>query len=316
MRFDQTLGLLKESDPARGMPPTLPVDTDRTLESIIHRISGPAPVASPPQRRRRRLRPLLATVTGSAAAVAIAVLLLTGTPTGTRSAWANEVVVRATAFLHRGINHALYTDVITIARPGGPTARTVSGQAVTWQYGTEMAETTWSLRPRRREIEDTVVRGRKIATFIAANNTIRESLNPPGRISYSPLLMPLMGLSPILVQRLHLTPMSLATAGPKQASKLMIALLHTRGVHVKHATLHGEPMIRLTDTNWSGSIYLNPRTYAPREIYWTHAPGTTKFGDETVIINSYRAIKPSQLPRNVFNVSLRHPTATVQHAKS
>ena len=247
-------------------------------------------------RPRRWLRLSLAGV--ACVALAAVIIGVSGTlgGSGARVAWAKEVISRATAYLRSGAGLPLYSDAITIGRSS--TGRTVGDEAITWQYGNEVAETTWSLRPRRHLIEETVVRGRRIDIFVAANNTIQESLDPAREPigGYFQILSPLTQLGPKVVQQLHLTPGQLAagTAGPAQVDRLMIALIHMRGVRVHHAMLRAKPAIRLSDPNWSGTIYLDPRTYAPRAIQWTHALGTNRFGNSMMIINSYRTLEPSQ----------------------
>ena len=312
MRLDETLELLSANDPARGVPAPSAEKIDRALASILARTRADPSVRG--RHARRWFRPSVAAVSLVAAAVVVVTVVVPFGPTsGTQNAWAKKVVARATAFLLHSANSPLYTNVTTITRGGAPIQRTIISQALTWQYGNKMASTTWALRPRR-EIEDSVFSGRRVEIFVAATNTIRESLNPPdGSMVNSPILTALLQLSPPLAQRLHLVRDLATVTGPSAVSKLMIALMHSHGTHIAHTTLRGSAAIRLSNPSWSGAIYLNPLTYATREIYRTYVPGTTSHGSQTTIINKYETVKPNQLPRNLFNLKIRHPTAKVRH---
>ena len=303
MSSDGSFEMLRASDPARGFSEPTPAELDRVLEHILGRLQPPRAVRHP----RRWLRPVaLAAVCLSVAGVAVTMVL----PAGVQVAWARRVLDRATAFILSGSNKPLYTDVTTITRGGEPLRRVIAGRAVTWQYGPHISETTWTLHPHRREDEDSVANGRRIDIYIAATNTIQEDLNPKvGRIVYSPVLTTLTMLSPPLVQKLHLD--ITTVAGPSEVAKVMVALMRSPGVKVAHATLRGTPTIRLSDPQWSGVIYLDPITYAPREIYRTTVRGTTAHGSQTVLINAYRTIDSARIPRNLFNLRLRHPTAKI-----
>jgi hypothetical protein len=310
MRLDETLELLSANDPAQGMPAPSAEKIDRALASILARTQADPSMRG--RHARRWVGPSVAAVFLLAVAVVVAAVVVPFGPTsGAQNAWAKKVVARATAFLLHSASNPLYTDVTTITHGGAPVQRTITSQAVTWQYGNKMATTTWALGPRR-EIEDSVFSGRRVEIFVAATNTIRESLNPPeGSMSYSPVPA-LLQLSPTLFQRRHLV-RDLATAtGPAAVSKVMIALMHSRGTRIRRTTLRGSAAIRLSNSTWSGVVYLNPLTYAPREIYRTYVPGTTSHGSQTTIINTYRTVAPSQLPRNLFNLKIRHPTAKVR----
>lgn len=312
MRRGEALERLSASDPAQEMASVSVEELDRALASLLTRTRAEPYVR--PRHPQRWIRPSFAAASLLAIAAAVAAFLLPfGTSAGPQNAWAKTVLARASAFLRNRIDSPLYTDVTTITRGGAPVQRTRISEAVTWQYGNRLASTTWALHPRK-EIEESVFSGRRVEVFVAATNTIRESLNPPdGSIVYSPILSALLQLSPPLVQRLHLLQHLTSVAEPSAANKLMITLMHSHGTHVEHAMLRGSAAIRLSNPSWSGVIYLNPLTYATREIYRTYVPGTASHGSQTTIINTYRAVKPRQLPRNLFNLTAQHPGAKIRH---
>lgn len=305
--------------------------TDRLKDWVATELRSQPPKPTEPKRpsTRRRLlaiptpvnRRLRSPVTAAMSLVALGAGVLAfmvpfGASVGTHAAWARTVLTRASAFIRNSARGPLYTDVTTITRGGALARRTSISRAVTWQLGADVATTTRYLSPRRAEIEESVFRGRRVALFDPATNTIRESLNPRGgAMSYAPILQALTRLDPEQVQRLQLS-RDLAGrtgAGPSVVSKVMTSLMRSSGTRALRTRERGLGAIRLSNRAWAGVIYLSPKTYAPREIYWTNVPGSASHGSQTVIINAYREVKSSKFPHNIFDLTRRHPTAKIEH---
>jgi hypothetical protein len=306
--------------------------TDRLRDWVETELRSQPPKPTEPKRRstRRRLlgiltptvnRRLRSPLTAAVSLVALGAGVLAfmvpfGVSVGTHAAWARTVLTRASAFIRSRARGPLYTDVTTITRGGALARRTSISRTVTWQLGADVASTTRYLYPRRAEIEESVFRGRRVAVFDPATNTIRESLNPRGgSMTYAPILQALTRLDPGQVQRLQLGRHLAAgpAAGPSVVSKVMIILMRSSGTRAVRTRQRGVRAIRLSNRAWAGVIYLSPMTYAPREIYWTDVPGNASHGSQTLIINAYREVKPSKFPQNIFDLTRRHPAAKIEH---
>jgi hypothetical protein len=238
-------------------------------------------------------------------ALLFGVVLPAGVPAGAQNAWAKRVIARATAAALSGGNRPLYIKITSHYHQGGDAKRPNQTQVeAIWEQGTNVATTAWNLTPKAHEIEQLVETWDSAWIYMPPNNTLSEVLGvkPGSQTPDDPVFAELYSIGAIPRYK----PTVVGPAGVRQA---MVALLHQPRVVITHAVLRGKPVIRVWHGHWRGAVYLDPKTYAPYEIFFG-----TKFDKNTMtyIYDAYETIAPTQLPKNAFNLQRQHPNASVR----
>jgi hypothetical protein len=301
MKLDDRLMRLAARDPADEFEPPSENEIDTALARIVAQ-AAPAERAARRWRRWRRRGSLAVVAVASATGVALlfGVVLPAGVPAGAQNAWAKRVIARATVAALSGGNSPLYIKITSHYHQGGDAKRPNQTQVeAIWEQGTNAAMTAWNLTPKAHEISQLVQTWDSATIYDVETDTLQDVLGvkPGSQTPYDPVFQELYSIGAIPWYK----PTVVGPAGVRQA---MAALLRQPRVVITHAVLRGKPVIRVWHGHWRGSVYLDPKTYAPYEIFLG-----TKFGKNTMtyIYDAYRTIAPSQLPKNVFNLQAQHP---------